>query len=100
MVIMKTAKAAKNTGIVHLSVAVFKTLYRSYPLFLNFLSPTVCQWPTYFNIAAASFLMGTVAVAAVAASMRQERFRQTERFMVAKVLLKFFLLSSSCSPQA
>jgi len=45
MIIMKTAKAAKNTGIVHLSVTVFKTLYRSYPLFLNFLSQLFGQWP-------------------------------------------------------
>ena len=54
----------------------------------------------YFNIAAASFPMATVALAAVAAPEKQERFRQGAPFMVASVLLESFLLSSSCYPQA
>ena len=94
---MKSAKGAKHTGIVHLFVPCSKRFIEASHCFSIFFNQLFASGPLISILRAASFLMGTVAVAAVAASMRQERFRQT--FYggkgSAKILLALLLLLPS-----
>src|SRR5258708_1773287 len=97
MIIMKSAKGAKNTGIVHLFVPCSKRFIEASHCFSIFLTNCLRVAHLFQYCGRLHSLMGTVAVAAVAASMRQERFRQT--FYggkgSAKILLALLLLLPS-----